>query len=36
VNLEVRLRGRPRNGWQDEVSEDGRLFGGEELEGMDI
>jgi hypothetical protein len=22
------LRGRPRNGWQDEVREDGRLVGG--------
>jgi len=29
VNLEtVQLRGRPRNGWQDEVMEDGRLVGG--------
>jgi len=29
VNLEtVQLRGRPRNGWQDEVREDGRLVGG--------
>jgi hypothetical protein len=26
----TRLRGRPRNGWQDEVREDGRLFGGED------
>jgi hypothetical protein len=25
----TRLRGRPRNGWQDEVREDGRLVGGE-------
>jgi hypothetical protein len=24
-----KLRGRPRNGWQNEVREDGRLFGGE-------
>jgi hypothetical protein len=24
-----RLRGRPRNGWQDEVKEDGRIVGGE-------
>jgi hypothetical protein len=24
-----RLRGRPRNRWQDEVREDGRLVGGE-------
>jgi len=29
MNLEAtRLRGRPRNGWQDEVREDGRLVGG--------
>jgi len=29
VNLEtMHLRGRPRNGWQDEVREDGRLVGG--------
>ena len=26
----TRLRGRPRNRWQDEVREDGRLVGGEE------
>jgi hypothetical protein len=26
----TRLRGRPRNGWQDEVREDGRIAGGEE------
>jgi hypothetical protein len=26
----TRPRGRPRNRWQDEVSEDGRLVGGEE------
>jgi hypothetical protein len=26
----TRPRGRPRNRWQDEVSEDGRMFGGEE------
>jgi len=25
----TRLRGRPRNRWQDEVSEDGRIVGGE-------
>jgi hypothetical protein len=29
MNLETRLRDRPRNGWQDEVREDGRLVGGE-------
>ena len=29
MNLETtRLRGRPRNKWQDEVREDGRLVGG--------
>jgi hypothetical protein len=29
MNLEIlRLTGRPRNRWQDEVSEDGILFGG--------
>jgi hypothetical protein len=29
VNLETtRLRGRPRNRWQDEQKEDGRLVGG--------
>jgi hypothetical protein len=29
MNLEtMRLIGRPRNGWQDEVREDGRLVGG--------
>ena len=25
-----RLRGKPRNRWQDEVKEDGRIVGGEE------
>jgi hypothetical protein len=31
MNLEItRLRGRPRNRWQDEVREDGRIVGGEE------
>ena len=30
MNLETtRLRGRPRNRWQDEVKEDGRRVGGE-------
>jgi hypothetical protein len=30
LNLEsTRLRGRPRNRWQDEVREDGRIGGGE-------
>jgi len=28
MNLGTRLRGRPRNRWQDEVREDGRLVGG--------
>jgi hypothetical protein len=31
MNLETRRpRGRPRNGWQDEVREDGRMVDGEE------
>jgi hypothetical protein len=31
MNLEtIRLRCRPRNRWQDEVREDGRIVGGEE------
>ena len=31
VNLgTTRLRGRPRNRWQDEVREDGRIVGGEQ------
>jgi hypothetical protein len=31
MNSEItRLRGRPRNRWQDEVREDGRIAGGEE------
>jgi hypothetical protein len=31
MNLETtRLRGRPRNRWQDEVREDRRIVGGEE------
>jgi hypothetical protein len=30
MNLETtRLRGRPRNRWQDEVREDGRIISGE-------
>ena len=30
MNLETtRFRGRPRNRWQDEVREDGRIVGGE-------
>jgi hypothetical protein len=29
MNLETRPRGRPRNKWQDEVREDGRIVGGE-------
>jgi hypothetical protein len=30
MNLETRRpRGRPRNRWQDEVREDGRMVGGE-------
>jgi len=28
MNLETRLRGRPRKRWQDELREDGRLVGG--------
>jgi hypothetical protein len=31
MNLESTIaRGRPRNRWQDEVREDGRIVGGEE------
>jgi hypothetical protein len=31
MNLEsTRPRGRPKNRWQDEVREDGRIIGGEE------
>jgi hypothetical protein len=29
MNLGTILRGRPRNRWQDEVREDGRIVGGE-------
>jgi hypothetical protein len=28
MNSETRPRGRPRNRWQDEVKEDGRIVGG--------
>ena len=31
-----RLRGRPRNRWQDEVREDGRIVGGKRVEGKAI
>jgi hypothetical protein len=30
MNLEIRLRSRPRNRWQDEVRENGRIVSGEE------
>jgi RNase P/RNase MRP subunit p29 len=34
MNLETsRLRGRPRNRWQDEVREDGGMVGGKEWQG---
>ena len=34
MNLETtRSRGRPRNRWQDEVREDGRIDGGERWQG---
>jgi len=29
MNLGTRLRGRPKNGWQDEVRDDGRIVGRE-------
>jgi len=29
----ARLRGRPKNRWQDEVREDGRIVGGERWQG---
>jgi len=29
TNSGTRLRGRPRNRWQDEVRQDGRIVGGE-------
>jgi hypothetical protein len=34
MNLETRLGGRPRNKWQDEMREDGRLVGGKEWKEM--
>jgi hypothetical protein len=34
MNLEItRLRGRPRNRWQDEARQDGRIVGGEKWQG---
>jgi len=37
MNMEAtRLRGRPKNRWQDEVREDGRLVGGKRVEGKVI
>jgi hypothetical protein len=34
MNLETtKSRGRPRNKWQDEVREDGRIVGGEDWQG---
>ena len=33
INLETRVRGRPRNRWQDEVRKDGRPAGGMGVEG---
>jgi hypothetical protein len=33
VNLETRPIVRPRNKWQDEVEEDGRIYSGEEWQG---
>jgi hypothetical protein len=32
MNLETRPRGRPRNRWQYEVREDGRMVGGDKLQ----
>jgi len=32
----TRLRGRPRNRWQDEVREDGRIVGGEGWQGKKV
>ena len=37
MNFETtRLTRRPRNRWEDEVREDGRLVGGKRVEGKDI
>jgi hypothetical protein len=37
MNLETtRVTGRPRNRWQDEVKEDGRIVGGVEWQGKSI
>ena len=33
MNLGTRLSERPRNGWQEEVREDGRIVGGEGWQG---
>jgi hypothetical protein len=33
MDLETRLRGRPRNRWRYEVREDGRIVGGEGWQG---
>jgi hypothetical protein len=34
MNMEItRLRGRPRNRWQDEVKENGRIVGGKGWQG---
>jgi len=33
MTLGKRLRGRPRNRWQDEVRDDGRIVGGEVWQG---
>jgi len=37
MNWETKsLRGRPKNRWQDEVREDGRIVGGEVWQGKSI